>query len=399
LIKLKNSPVPLVLLACLLSALPTAILAQDPVSFTPDELDDLLAPIALYPDPLLAQMLLVATFPDQIDEAARYVRGGGDPTAIDAQDWDVSVKAVSHYPRVLYMMADKLDWTAALGQAYAGQPDDVFASIQRLRAEASSVDNLMSTPEEEVIDTDGCIEIWPAQAQYIYVPSYDQSVIYFAHGLHSGIRFARFPIGVWLVFDLDWIRHRVFYHGWSGGTGWIARSRPFIHLDSVYVNDRFRNVQPNRAILTRTINYASLNRYQAVHHGVDFSTVRGGATVVPASPPVDRTPKNKIIERNVNTNDGRIDQFRGHPEQPPPADRPPQPKRPPEPNRVEARPAQQPAPRAPERPAAPAFGGNRSAFNPVAASSRGQASRAEMARPAPAPRPSSPPPASRGGKR
>src|ERR1700677_3423321 len=162
------------MLACFLYALPTAILTEDAVSFSPDQLDDLLAPIALYPDPLLAQILLAATFPDQIDEAARYVRGGGDPGGIDAQDWDVSVKAVSHYPRVLYMMADKLDWTTAVGQAYVSQPDDVFASIQRLRAEASSVDNLTSTPEEQVIDTDGCIEIWPAQAQYIYVPIYDQ---------------------------------------------------------------------------------------------------------------------------------------------------------------------------------------------------------------------------------
>jgi hypothetical protein len=397
LIKLKNSPVPFLMLACFLYALPTAILTQDAVSFTPDQLDDLLAPIALYPDPLLAQILLAATFPDQIDEAARYVRGGGDPGGIDAQDWDVSVKAVSHYPRVLYMMADKLDWTTAVGQAYVSQPDDVFASIQRLRAEASSVDNLTSTPEEQVIDTDGCIEIWPAQAQYIYVPIYDQSVIYFAHGLHSGIRFARFPLGVWLIYDLDWIHHRVFYHGWSG-TGWIARSRAVLHLDSVYVNERNRNVQPSRAVLTRTINYASLNRYHAVHQDVDFGAAEGGKAA-PAGAPVN----NKIIERNVNANDARIDSFRGRPEQPTATDRAEAghstaPIGATERNRSESRPAPQPAPRAPERPAQPAFGGNRSAINPVAASNRGQASRAAMARPAPAPHPSSPP-ASRGGKR
>ncbi len=86
------------------------------VEYSPQQLDNLLAPIALYPDPLLAQVLPAATFPDQIDEAARYVRAFGQ-NGIDLQSWDVSVKAVAHYPTVLYMMADKIDWTSALGQA------------------------------------------------------------------------------------------------------------------------------------------------------------------------------------------------------------------------------------------------------------------------------------------
>src|SRR5580698_8570509 len=122
------------LLAC------TPILeAQDDTSvqpFTPEQLDNLLAPIALYPDPLLAQILLAATFPDQVDEAARFCRGGANPDDIDTQAWDVSVKALAHYPTVLYMMADSLDWTTAMGQAYVNQTGDVMASIQRLRQEA-----------------------------------------------------------------------------------------------------------------------------------------------------------------------------------------------------------------------------------------------------------------------
>src|SRR5579864_3219662 len=85
--------------------------------FSDDQLDNLLAPIALYPDPLLAQVLVAATFPDQIDDAARFVRADLDPDAIDYQSWDVSVKAVAHYPAVIQMMSDKLDWTVALGQA------------------------------------------------------------------------------------------------------------------------------------------------------------------------------------------------------------------------------------------------------------------------------------------
>src|SRR5258707_8533139 len=104
--------------------------------FSPDQLDNLTAAIALYPDPLLAQVLLAATFPDQIDEASRFVRSDGSPDDIDSQPWDVSVKAVAHYPEVLEMMADKLDWTTSLGQAYVNQSTDVMDSVQRLRGEA-----------------------------------------------------------------------------------------------------------------------------------------------------------------------------------------------------------------------------------------------------------------------
>jgi hypothetical protein len=85
------------------------------VVFTSEQLDNLLAPIALYPDPLLAQVLVAATFPDQIDEAARSMRAYGHYD-IDDADWNVSVKAVAHYPSVLAMMADKIDWTPRLGR-------------------------------------------------------------------------------------------------------------------------------------------------------------------------------------------------------------------------------------------------------------------------------------------
>src|SRR5215469_4946114 len=102
------------------------------VLFSPDDLDNLLAPVALYPDPLVAQILPAATFPDQIDEAAQFLQSNGDPNAIDMQPWDMSVQALAHYPRVINMMASRLDWTTELGQAYVNQPDDVMNAIQRL---------------------------------------------------------------------------------------------------------------------------------------------------------------------------------------------------------------------------------------------------------------------------
>jgi hypothetical protein len=379
---------------------------QDPPSdtlFSPDQLDNLLAPVALYADPLLAQVLVAATFPDQVDEATRFVRTDSNPDDIDGQSWDVSVKAVAHYPTVLFMMADDLDWTTSVGQAYINQADDVMASIQRLRAEAQAAGNLVSDADMQVVDDGGEIEIWPAQAQYIYVPDYDPGLIYVQH---VGLRYSPgFFIGAWLNYDFDWNAHHIFYHGWDRNDGWSKRSRPYIHNIATYVNNKYKNVNVNRTVVNRPVNYGNLNRFETVHHDVGYERV--GRVNNPSN---DNPVGNKIIERNVNTNDQRINDYRGHAQEPPqpeparaPAPQPrPETSRPPAPERNVAPPREQ-------RPAPSVFGGNQGGFNPRESSQRGQSSRQEPvrsapeARPAPAPRsePSRPAPAAReeGGKR
>jgi len=365
--------VPFVLLVLLLAAVLPAWCQDDSGggSFAPDQLDNLLAPIALYPDPLLAQVLVAATFPDQIDEAARFVRGNNDPNYIDEQPWDVSVKAVAHYPTVLFMMADKLDWTTALGQAYLNQSTDVMAGVQRLRVEARSQGNLVTTPEQEVREDGGYVEIWPAQPQYMYVPVYDPALIYFRPGFAFGISFGRaFFIGAWLNHDFDWGGHRVFYHGWEGGGGWIGRSRPFIRVNNFYVNVNYRNVFINRTVMNRSVNYGALNRYQSVHRDVHYDNVRVNnynRTVVNNTAVINRpVVGNRIIDRNINVNDQRINSYRGQAPQAPPQTN---------------RPAVQTQEWRNERPDNSAFGGNHGGFGAQAASQRGQASRAEVARP------------------
>src|SRR5262249_30347789 len=117
----------------------SASVVQTPVAqrnFTAAELDELLAPIALYPDPLLAQILPAATYIDQLVEASQLLGGSVNDSLINSQSWDASVKAIAHYPPVLQMMTQKSDWTIALGQAVVTQPTDVKNAIQRLRAEA-----------------------------------------------------------------------------------------------------------------------------------------------------------------------------------------------------------------------------------------------------------------------
>lgn len=345
-------------------------------AFSPDQLDNLLAPIALYPDPLLAQVLLAATFPDQIDDAARFVRADSNPGDVDGQWWDVSVKAVAHYPTVVAMMADKLDWTTALGQAYANQSTDVMASIQRLRAQARRAGNLYTTSEIQVVDSGGEISLWPAQPQYIYVPQYDPAVVFFARApLFFG---ARFVIGAWLNFDFNWGQHRVFYHGWDGNSGWIGRSREYIHPNAYYVNNTYRNVPINRAVIRQPLNYGALNRYDDIHRTTNFNNFRSSNRVV-SQPPVGRDNRvvtqppvqpyrapvqpyrapvpNKIITRNIDTTNPRINDFRGHVPQ--------------QPVQVHA-------------PVAPAFNPVRGNFDPRVTSQRGQASRA-LVRPTTAP--------------
>jgi Protein of unknown function (DUF3300) len=245
--------------------------------YAPEQLDNLLAPIALYPDPLLAQVLLAATFPDEIQEAARWVPVN-DPYNIDYQSWDVSVKAVAHYPTVLAMLNGQLDWTTALGQAYIYQPADVMTSVQRLRNLAYSQGNLLSTLEQQVIFDGGHIQIVPAQPRLIYVPAYDPGVIYARPVYRPGFGFDGFfsfgtgyAIGAWLNHDMDWNSHRVIYDGWDARPGgWRERSRPYVQVTNVYVDNRYEQVNVNRNVLVRQVNYENVNRNNSVHRDVNF---------------------------------------------------------------------------------------------------------------------------------
>ncbi len=245
-------------------------------NYSSDQLDNLLAPIALYPDPLLAQVLPAATFVDQIDEASRYVRSYGD-NGVDDQNWDVSVKAVAHYPAVLDMMADKIDWTTALGQAYVNQSTDVMLSVQRLRQLANSQGNLQTNQQQQVIVQPNYIQIWPAQPQYVYVPVYNPAYVYYQRP-SPGLFFITFgtglAIGAWLNRDCDWGGRRVYYTGWNGG-GWIGRSRGYVHVhNTVYVNNRYTNITINRTVVNRRVNYNSINRYNSVHRKVNYDNLK-----------------------------------------------------------------------------------------------------------------------------
>jgi hypothetical protein len=189
----------------------------------PQQVDQLVGPIALYPDPLLAELLPASTFPSEIVMANRYVSQNGDPSQIATQGWDPSIQALCHYPNILKWMDDNLAWTTQLGQAFENQQSDVSDSIQRLRGQAQSLGNLPSTPQETVADDDGEIEIEPTDPDQMYVPSYPPDTIYEDSGVYCTFPFP-LPLGVWLGYDWDWHHHGVVYWGPGRPRNWWHES-------------------------------------------------------------------------------------------------------------------------------------------------------------------------------
>lgn len=175
---------------CAMLSIPTATPAQDAVeteesdSFTKQELTQMLAPIALYPDSLIAQILMASTYPIEIVEAERWLRGYKNlqgvelDEALKEKSWDPSVKSLCHFPDVLLSLSDKLDQTRKLGDAFLGQEDDVMAMIQELRQRAEEQGNLRNTREQNVIVEQDIIRIEPANPEVVYVPVYDPLYVY-----------------------------------------------------------------------------------------------------------------------------------------------------------------------------------------------------------------------------
>ena len=169
-----------------LLATPPTILAQqaEQTVFKQEELDQILAPIALYPDPLISQILMASTYPLEVIQADRWakqnakLKGDALTKALEQQNWDPSVKSLVNFPQVLTMMSEKLDWTQKLGDAFLADQKVVLDTIQKLRAKAQESGNLKTTQEQTVIVEEKIIKIEPANPQVIYVPSYNPTVVY-----------------------------------------------------------------------------------------------------------------------------------------------------------------------------------------------------------------------------
>jgi len=221
------------------------------VTLTPAQIDQLLGPIALYPDPLLSLIFPAATYPQDVVAAEQWLASVSTPTEaeIAAQSWDGSIKGLVHYSTVLAMMSSQIDWTQAVGAAFLNQQKDVMASVQRLRALAEAAKNLQTTQQEQVLAEAGTIRIEPTDPNTMYVPQYDPNVVYSsAYPISFGVGW---PIGLWCDNDFDWNgQYIVFGGGWYRGwhhprewddhppawdrhpPGWAAAPRPWVRTES-----------------------------------------------------------------------------------------------------------------------------------------------------------------------
>lgn len=203
-----------------------------PQPLKPEELEQLVAPIALYPDNLLSQVMIASTYPLEVVEADRWVRGNtnleGEARAavLNDQGWDDSVKSLTTTPEVLNNMSQKLDWTQKLGDAVLAQQKDVMDAVQRLRTKAYAQKTLQSTPQQtvetRVVEDKEVIVIQSAEPDTVYVPYYDPTVVYGAwaypsyppvyypppsYALARGIAFGvgvAIVAGIWNNNDCDW---------------------------------------------------------------------------------------------------------------------------------------------------------------------------------------------------
>src|SRR4030095_8996596 len=253
------------------------------------EIRALVAPIALYPDNLVAEVLAAATFPDQVAVADYWLQQNKNLTgnalvqAVDKQSWNASVKGLTQFPSVLNNMAKSLSWTSQLGEAHHNQRSEVMAAIQTLRAQAKTAGNLQSTSQMSVVQqTPQTIEIQPANPDVVYVPQYNPAVIYgypyvtpgYSAGYVAAASALSFGAGValgaftnpwdwgWHSWGCDWrggavvYNHNTFYgnRAWHGDYAGGYHPYHFNGGDPPYGETNFNRNEFNRNVSGNTFN-------------------------------------------------------------------------------------------------------------------------------------------------
>ncbi len=233
-----------------LLAAPPSLIAQQsgqeaPV-FKQEELDQILAPIALYPDSLVSQILIASTYPLEVVQADRFakqntsLKGDALTKALESQSWDPSVKSLVNFPQVLTMMSEKLDWTQKLGDAFLAQEKPVMDTIQSLRAKAQAAGNLKTTQEQKIIVEEKIIRIEPASPQVIYVPAYNPTVVYGAWPYPAYPPYYYYPPGYTAARSAFWFAGGValgaaWGYAW-GNTNWRGGSVNYNYNQNININ-------------------------------------------------------------------------------------------------------------------------------------------------------------------
>ena len=250
--------------------LPQSLQAQEAAkaqTFKTEELDQMLAPIALYPDDLLSNVLMASTYPLEVVQAARWraepantkLQGDALAKALEAQSWDPSVKSLVQFPDVLQTMSEKLEWTQKLGDAFLAQQDDVMDRIQFLRKKAEAAGNLKTNSQQKVAKQDDYIVIEPASPDVVYVPVYQPTVVY------GDWWYPSYPPYYWY-----WGRPAsAFVSGFFWGTGFaVANSLwGWGHCDWRHRNIDINVNRYNRINVNRTQITSNTWKHDAAHRG------------------------------------------------------------------------------------------------------------------------------------
>jgi len=277
---------------------------------TAAELQGLVAPIALYPDALVAQILSAATFPDQVAIASYWLQtnkaltGSALTTAVNKQTWDPSVKALTEFPSVLDKMAQNLAWTSSLGEAYHNQQADVMTAVQTLRAKAKAAGNLKSGPQITVVQqSPQTIVIQPTNPQIVYVPEYNPTVVYgttyvtpgystgdmvatgllaFGAGMAVGAMMSGGCCGWgYSSWDCDWHGGAVYYHGgayygnsaWHGGYYGGGYDNAYHNNSGNYSDNSYHNNNYNSdsSYHNNNYNHTGQTNYDSGNHTTNVS--------------------------------------------------------------------------------------------------------------------------------
>ena len=221
---------------------PTAPDEPQAARLTPQQLQDLVAPIALYPDALVAQILAASAYPTQIVEAERFLQENPNlkdaalGAEVDKQDWDPSVKALTQFPSVLANMDKNLSWTSTLGDASLNQQADVMQAIQFMRKKAEDTGNLKTTPQQTVTTQGNTVIIEPANPEIVYVPDYDPELVYgYPVPLWPGFYPWWGVFGPYISFGIGFGIGPFFGFGW----GWHAWGFDWFHRGLLYGGGRY----------------------------------------------------------------------------------------------------------------------------------------------------------------
>ncbi len=287
-----------------------------PANLTATQIDALVAPIALYPDALVAQVLAASTYPNEVSDADQWLKANSNlqgqalVDAVNQQQWDPSVQALTQFPSVLDNMANNLSWTSALGSAFYNQQADVMASVQRLRAQAQAAGNLKSTPQMTVVQQDPqTIVIQPASPTVVYVPTYNPTVVYgtpyYPPGYSTGALVATsilsFGVGIAVGAAMSggccgwgWNNWNC---GWRGGTVvynrnvYVSRSNIYAGGNRYYNGNWARPTPYNPNYNRNNYNRNNYNRTTVNQNNVNINNVNR-----------NNVNNNNVNRNNVNNN-------------------------------------------------------------------------------------------------